>query len=97
MPRSLSLAMLGEIAVLDQLIQMVLDLSARTICRANDVFDLDLPAFPRQFVDAQGKFGKLPQNFLLSLNPGLQPAFLLLGKFPGRTQMTSFSLCSLRL
>ena len=61
-----------EIAVLDQLIQVVLDRAARGACDTDDVFDLDLSALPRQLIDAQGKLGKLSQDFLLAFNPRLQ-------------------------
>ena len=44
--------MLHEIAVLDELLQVVLDRPAGGACRTDDVFDLDLPAFLRQLVDA---------------------------------------------
>jgi hypothetical protein len=70
--------MLHEIAILDQMVHMILDRPARRARRTNDVFDLDLSAVLRQLVDAQRKFAKLSQNFLLALNLGFQPAFVLL-------------------
>ena len=65
-------------AILDQMAQMVLDRPARRARGTDDVFDLDLSALLRQLVDAERKFRKLSQNFLLALNLGFQAAFVLL-------------------
>ncbi len=51
--------MLQEIAVLDQVVQVILDRPTRCVRGTDDVLDLDLSALPRQFVDAQGQFRKL--------------------------------------
>ena len=69
--------MLHKIAILDQMVQMVLDRPARRARGTDDVFDLDLSALLRQLVDAQRQFRKLSENFLLALNLGFQAAFII--------------------